>query len=141
MRVGHIPPHADTASLQHDAALFGGTLMEEERRLSNSRLFASWAGEDFGAWQRATGASVTHLSRGVGQVTNISQDAGTIAIHVQYERSERRHALWEFRTEFIDMTYQAGLTRADLLPTVAARRLQRDHATQTTPLARRSGAA
>ena len=115
--------------------------MDEERRLSNSRLFASWAGEDFGAWQRATGASVTHLSRGVGQVTNISQDTGTIAIHVQYERSAREHALWEFRTEFIDMTFQAGLTREDLLPTVEARRLLREHEAQTARLGRRSGAA
>ena len=115
--------------------------MEEERRLSNSRLFASWAGEDFGAWQRATGASVTHLSRGVGRVTNVSQDAGTIAVHVQYERSDRQHALWEFRTEFIDMTYHAGLTREDLIPTVQARRLLQEHQTRTTPLARRSAAA
>ena len=115
--------------------------MDEERRLSNARLFASWAGEDFGAWQRATGASVTHLSRGNGQVTNVSQDAGHIAIHVHYERSDRGHALWEFRTEFIDMTYQAGLTREDLLPTVEARRLLREHEAQTALLARRSAAA
>lgn len=114
--------------------------MDEERRLSNVQLFASWAGEDFDAWQRATGASVTHLSRGNGQVTNVSQDAGIIAIQVQYERSARGHALWEFRTEFIAMTFAEGLTRADLIPTVEARRLRREQEMQTLALLRRSGA-
>ena len=115
--------------------------MDDERRLSNVQLFARWAGEDLDRWQQATGAFVTHLSRGDGQVTNVSQDAGLIAIQVQYERAARGHALWEFRTEFIAMTYPAGLTRADLIPAVTARRQRHEHETQTALPLRRSGAA
>jgi hypothetical protein len=102
--------------------------MDEERRLSTSKLFAGWAGDDVHSWEQAVGASVTHLSRGDGQVTNVSQEAGIIAVHVQYARDSRRHALWEFRTELRDMTLPEGLTRADLIPRAKARRLRREQA-------------
>jgi hypothetical protein len=100
--------------------------MDEERRLSTSKLFAGWAGDDFPSWEQAVGASVTHLSRGDGQVTNVSSEAGIIAVHVQYARDSRRHALWEFRTELTNMTLPEGLTRTDLIPTAKARRLRRE---------------
>lgn len=112
--------------------------MDDERRLANSHLFASWAGDDFSSWQRAVGASVTHLSHGVGQVTSVTRDRGVISIHVQYGRSERGHALWEFRTELISMTYPAGLTRDDLSPPVKARRLLQEETTRTALRVRRS---
>ena len=111
--------------------------MDIEHRLSNSQLFARWAGEDFPSWERATGASVTHLSRGVGRVTSVSQDAGIISINVQYDRSARGHALWEFRTELIGMTYPEGLTRDELSPPVKARRLLQEDAAQTAMRLRR----
>src|SRR5215207_6743576 len=114
--------------------------MDDERRLSNSQLFARWAGEDFASWERATGASVTHLSRGVGQVTGVSRDAGIITINVQYDRSARGLALWEFRTELIGMTYPAGLTRDELSPPVKARRLLQEEAARTAMRLRRGDA-
>ncbi len=114
--------------------------MDDERRLSNAQLFARWAGEDLGCWHQATGAFVTHLSRGDGQVTSVSQDAGAIEVQVQYARSARGHALWEFRTEFIDMALPEGFSRADLVPIVNARRLRHEHETRTLALLRRSGA-
>lgn len=122
-----VPPTI-TGSLQNGATPPGGTTMDDERRLSNSQLFARWAGEDIASWQRATGASVTHLSRGVGQVTSVSQDAGIISVNVQYERSARGLALWEFRTELIAMTYPVGVTRDELSPPVKARRLLQEQA-------------
>ena len=101
--------------------------MNDEHRLSTPRLFARWAGEDFHSWQQAIGASVTHLSRGDGRVTNVSQEAGVVSIHVQYVGADREHPAWEFRTEFTNMTFPEGLTREDLIPTVKARRLLREH--------------
>ena len=112
--------------------------MDDERRLANSNLFASWAGDDFASWERAVGASVTHLSRGTGQVTGVTRDGGVISIHVQYGRSEYVHALWEFRTELISMTYPAGVTREELSEPVRARRLRHEETTRTALRDRRS---
>ena len=100
--------------------------MDEERRLSTPKLFASWAGEDLHCWQQAIGASVTHLSRGVGQVTDVSLEAGSITVTVRYLLAERRHALWEFRTELTHMTLPEGLTRDDLIPMAKVQRLRRE---------------
>ena len=100
--------------------------MDEERRLSIPQLFARWAHDDVHSWQQAVGVSVTHLSRGDGHVTDVSQEAGIISIHVQYARGNRGHPLWEFRTELIGMTLPAGLTRDDLIPAVKERRLLRE---------------
>jgi hypothetical protein len=111
--------------------------MDEERRLSTSKLFANWAGEDFPSWQQAIGASVTHLSRGNGHVTDVSREAGIISVHVQYLRDSRSHALWEFRTELTTMTLPAGLAREDLIPTVRARRLLQEEEKRTAMLLRR----
>jgi len=97
--------------------------VDEEHRLSNRQLFASWAREDFHSWQQAIGASVTHLSRGDGQVTNVSQEAGIVSIQIHYAQGNREHPLWEFRTELTNMTFPKGLTRDDFIPTVKARRL------------------
>ena len=102
--------------------------MDEEHRLSNPKLFAKWAHEDFPAWRQLIGVAVTHLSRGDGQVTDVSREAGSVSIQVQYARSERSHALWEFRTEFTDMTLPQGLTRADLIAPVKAQRLLQEQA-------------
>lgn len=97
--------------------------MDEERRISTPRLFASWAQEDFASWHRAIGASVTHLSRGDGRVVNVSQVGGDISVHVQYAGTGREHRLWEFRTELTHMILADGMTRNDLIPVVKARRL------------------
>ena len=110
---------------QMATTLLGGTVMDEERRLAIPQLFARWAREEFPAWRQAIGASVTHLSRGDGRVTDVSQEAGSIAVHVRYARAERRHPLWEFRTELMRMTLPTGLSRDDLMSTVTARRLRR----------------
>ena len=109
--------------------------MDEEHRLSNPRLFARWAREDFSSWQHAIGTSVTHLSRGDGRVTNVSQEAGQVSIRVQYANAAREHPLWEFRTEFTHMTLPEGVTRGDFIPTVRARRLLQEEVTRTARLA------
>ena len=101
--------------------------MNDEHRLSIPKLFAKWAGEDFDSWRQAIGASVTHLSRGDGHVTAVSREGGAISIHVHYAHAEREHPLWEFRTEFTQMTLPHGLTRDELIPTVKAQRLLHEH--------------
>ncbi|MGD9889783.1 MAG: hypothetical protein AB7R89_14485 [Dehalococcoidia bacterium] len=98
--------------------------MDQAQTLSNSQLFASWAGEDVQSWEQAIGTSVTHVSRGAGTVSNVSREAGNIAVHVQYTRAVHAHALWEFRTEIRNMTLPTGLTRADLLPATRERQKQ-----------------
>jgi len=98
--------------------------MDIEQGLTDQRLFARWAGEDFPSWERAVGATVTHLSRGKGTVTGVSRETGTIAVHVAYERSQYAHATWELRTEFTRMTLPEGLTRAEITPGARAWRLQ-----------------
>jgi hypothetical protein len=100
--------------------------VDQARALSNSQLFAGWAGDDVSSWEQAVGTSVIHVSRGAGTVSHISREAGNIAVHIQYTRSIHEHALWEFRTEIRNMTLPAGLTRADLLP--AARERQKQQA-------------
>lgn len=110
--------------------------MDEEHQLSNSLLFARWAGEDHEAWQQAVGGSVTHLSRGKGQVTAVSEQDGVVSVHVHYAKGDRIHASWELRTEFIDMKYANGLTRADFIPTVRARRLHKEQQRTAARLAR-----
>lgn len=138
--------HAAAATLQ-GTTRFRGNPVDEERRLSTSKLFAGWAGDDFPSWEQAVGASVTHLSRGDGQVTNVSQEAGIIAVHVQYARDTHSHALWEFRTELTHMTLPAGLARADLIPRAKARRLRQErekraeHAALQTDRRRRNTSA
>ena len=102
--------------------------MDEENRLSNPKLFAKWAREDFPSWRQLTGVSVTHLSRGDGQVVNVAREAGIVSIQVQYARAERTHALWELRTEVTDMTLPQGLTRAGLIAPVKAQRLRKEQA-------------
>jgi hypothetical protein len=97
--------------------------VDEDYRLSIPKLFARWAGEDFHSWQEAIGVSVTHLSRGNGRVTDVSQEAGNISIHIQYARAVREHPLCEFRTEFIQMTLPTALTRDDVIATLKERRL------------------
>ena len=114
--------------------------MDEERRLSTPKLFARWAREDFPSWQQAIGATVTHVSRGDGHVTNVTQEAGTVSIHVHYARADREHPLWEFRTELMSMTLPAGVTRDDMIPTVRARRLLREQEKETVRLLRPGGA-
>jgi hypothetical protein len=134
-----IMEHAAVATLK-DTTRFGGNPMDDERRLSTSKLFASWAGEDFHSWQQAVGASVTHLSRGSGQVTSVSQEAGIVSVHVRYLRADRSHPLWEFRTELTNMTLPEGLTRDDLIPTVKAQRLLKEQEKRTAMLLRQSDA-
>lgn len=130
-------PHPAAGPSGAGATLLGGKAVYEEDRLSNRELFASWAGEDFHSWQKAIGASVTHLSRGDGHVTNVSQEGGSVSIHVRYARSDRVHPLWEFRTELTSMTLPAGLTRDDFVPTVKARRLLREQGQKAARAARR----
>ena len=101
--------------------------MNDEHRLSTPKLFAKWAGANFASWRQAIGASVTHMSRGDGHVTAVSREAGVVSIHVHYAQAEREHPLWEFRTEFMQMTLPNGLTRDDLIPTVKAQRLLHEH--------------
>jgi hypothetical protein len=120
-----IMEHAAAATLK-ETTRFGGNPLDDERRLSTSKLFASWAGEDFHSWQQAVGAAVTHLSRGTGHVINVSQEAGVVSVNVRYLRADRSHPLWEFRTELTTMTLPNGLTRDDLIPTVKARRLLKE---------------
>lgn len=98
--------------------------MDHDQRLANPQLFAFWAGEDVEAWEHAVGTSITHISRGPGTVTSVSQDAGNIGIHVGYIQGVHEHPLWEFRTEITKMTLPAGLSRADLLPAARAHRIQ-----------------
>ena len=100
--------------------------MDQAQALSNSQLFAGWAGEDVQSWEQAVGTSVIHVSRGAGTVSHVSREAGNIAVHVQYTSAIHEHALWEFRTEIKNMTLPSGLTRADLLP--AARERQKQQA-------------
>lgn len=100
--------------------------MDVEQQLTNQQLFALWADGDIASWERVVGVSLTHLSRGVGRVTSVSQTAGEVSIHVQYFRAQREHPLWEFRTEFIRMTLPDGLTREEMIPVVKARRLRRE---------------
>jgi hypothetical protein len=102
----------------------GGANVDQAQALSNSQLFAGWAGEDVQSWEQAVGTSVIHVSRGAGTVSHVSREAGTIAVHVQYTRDLHEHALWEFRTEIRNMTLPAGLTRADLLPAARERQQQ-----------------
>ena len=109
--------------------------MDEENRLSNPKLFAKWAREDFPSWQQLTGVSVTHLSRGDGQVTDVSREAGSVSIQVQYAHAARSHALWEFRTEITDMTLPHGLTHGDLIAPVKAQRLLQEQARKTSSTA------
>ncbi|MGH2583487.1 MAG: hypothetical protein ACRDJE_01080, partial [Dehalococcoidia bacterium] len=78
------------------------------------------------AWRQGIGMSVTHLSRGEGSITNGSQEAGFVTIHVHYARLQREHPLWEFRTEVRSMTLPEGLTREDLIVAVKARQLLQD---------------
>jgi hypothetical protein len=104
--------------------------MDEEYRMSGPLLFARWAGEDFQSWYQAIGVSVTHLSRGNGRVTNVSQEGGTVFVHVQYAKEGRVHALWEFRTELTHMSLPDGLTRDDMITPVRARRLLQEQATK-----------
>jgi hypothetical protein len=111
-------------------ALQGDVIVDEEQRLSDPQLFARWAREDVDAWRQAINLSVTHLSRGTGQVIDVSQEEGGLSVHVQYARSGRKHPLWEMRTEFTRMTLPEGLTRADLIPTIKARRLLQERAKQ-----------
>src|SRR5438045_212534 len=77
-----------------------GDAMDIEQGLTDQRLFARWAGEDLPSWERAVGATVTHLSRGKGVVTSIVRESGAIAVHVAYDRSQFVHRTWELRTEF-----------------------------------------
>lgn len=113
--------------------------MGDEHRLANPQLFAGWAGEDFGSWEQAIGTSVTHVSRGRGQIINVTREAGVISVHVQYARSVREHATWEIRTEIRDMTLPLGYTRDQLIPAARAQRIlheqgkQARHAAQSVP--------
>jgi hypothetical protein len=119
----------------------GGLIMDEERRFSTVELFASWAREDFNLWHQAIGTSVTHLSRGDGHITDVTQDAGAVTVHIHYAHGERAHPLWEFRTEVTHMTLPVGLLRDDLLATVTARRLVQERSKQATREARRARSA
>ncbi len=106
--------------------------MDEEQRLSSVELFASWASDVFDAWHQAIGATVTHLSRGAGHITDVTQDAGDVTVHVHYARGDRGHPLWEFRTEVTHIVLPAGLLRDDLRATVKARRLVQERSKQAT---------
>jgi hypothetical protein len=96
--------------------------MDEDYRLSIPKLFARWAGEDVHSWEQAIGVSVTHLSRGEGRVTGVSETTGIISIRVEYARASREHPLCELRTEFTNMTLPAGLNRDHMIATMKARR-------------------
>jgi hypothetical protein len=110
--------------------------MDQDQRLGNPQLFAAWAGEEMQAWEQLAGVSVTHTSRGRGTVAHVSQDMGYITIHVRYNGAVREHPLWEFRTEIMNMTLPAGLTRADLLPAARARRVLETEAKRSAQEAR-----
>lgn len=110
--------------------------MDQIHRLANPQLFASWAGDDFHAWEQAIGTSVTHLSRGSGTVTHVSREMGSIVIHVRYGGAVHEHALWEFRTEVTSMTLPAGVARADLFPAARAQSILQEKARRTAQEAR-----
>ena len=112
--------------------------MDQERHLSTSKLFGLWAGDELHSWERAVGATVTHLSRGKGQVTGVSRAPGGVAIHVQYLGAAHDHAPWEFRTELTAMTLPDGLTREQLIPPVKTQRLDRERETRLASEAARA---
>jgi hypothetical protein len=93
--------------------------VQQTNRLTNLQLYARWARDDATAWQRLLGTRVTHLSRGDGEVTDVSADADAVTVLVQYTRGHRRHPLWEFRTEIIRLALPVGLTRDELIKLTA----------------------
>jgi hypothetical protein len=110
--------------------------VDQAQALSNSQLFAGWAGDDVQSWEQAVGTAVIHVSRGAGTVSHVSREAGNIAVHVKYTSAVHEHALWEFRTEIKNMALPNGLTRADLLPAARERQKQQAEDRRTAQEAR-----